>query len=170
MTSLAPIIFSLSEEEEKSIYLVGTEQQHLENAVKKIRYSYPGIRVAGMHHGYFADEEMRESCLQQIVGLQPDIVIVGMGAILQEKFLIDLCSRDWKGLGFTCGGFFHQTAKSGVKYYPGWIDKLNLRWIYRIYDEPNLIKRYLFKYPIFAILFIKDLGTYILNKNATLNR
>lgn len=162
MTSLAPIIFSFAEKNKKSIYFVGTEEKHIKTAVKNFKLVHPEIDVSGMHHGYFSNKESRDECICEIVTLNPNIVIVGMGAILQEKFLIDLRTEGWNGLGFTCGGFLHQTAKSGIEYYPKLINALNLRWAYRIYDEPKLIKRYIFYYPLFVLFFIKDLMSNIL--------
>lgn len=41
----------------------------------------------------------------QINELNPDLVVVGMGAPLQEKFLVDLVGLGWRGRGYTCGVF-----------------------------------------------------------------
>ena len=82
-----------------------------------------------------------------------------MGTPKQEEFLLDLSQAGWKGTGYTCGGFLHQTAQN-IKYYPKWIDLFNLRAIYRIYDEPRLIKRYMLEYPIALIYILSDLINY----------
>ena len=79
-----------------------------------------------------------------------------MGTPLQEKFLIDLKKNGWSGIGFTCGGFLHQTSNN-IIYYPNWIDKFSLRAFYRMYDEPKLIKRYFLIYPLAILLFLYDL-------------
>jgi N-acetylglucosaminyldiphosphoundecaprenol N-acetyl-beta-D-mannosaminyltransferase len=83
-----------------------------------------------------------------------------MGSPNQENFLIELANEGWNGSGYTCGGFFHQTSKKGIQYYPTWCDKYNLRWMYRMYDEPKLIKRYVWHYPIFIFIFIFDMIVY----------
>jgi N-acetylglucosaminyldiphosphoundecaprenol N-acetyl-beta-D-mannosaminyltransferase len=98
----------------------------------------------------------QEEVQHEIVKLDPDFLVIGMGTPLQESFLSNIKSLGWGGVGFTCGGFIHQTA-SGLNYYPKWINKLNLRWLYRIWDEPRLLTRYLIQYPRFVVLFIYDL-------------
>ena len=75
---------------------------------------------------------------------------------MQEQFLIDLQKSGWQGVGYTCGGFLHQTAK-GIQYYPKWVNRLGLRAFYRMYDEPQLIKRYFIEYPKAIVIILGDL-------------
>src|SRR5690606_4597421 len=103
---------------------------------------YPDLKILGSRSGYFSDDQEKNDFLMHLAAVDPDIVVVGMGTPFQEEFLVKLTQLRWSGMGFTCGGFFHQTAKKGSSYYPRWVDKLQLRWLYRIWDEPKLIKRY----------------------------
>ena len=82
-----------------------------------------------------------------------------MGTPLQEQFLIDLQKSGWVGKGYTCGGFLHQTA-NGIQYYPKWINRLGLRAFYRMYDEPQLIKRYFIDYPQAICIIVFDIIKY----------
>jgi exopolysaccharide biosynthesis WecB/TagA/CpsF family protein len=102
--------------------------------------------------------------LENIKELNPDIVVCGMGTPLQEQFLVDLQDTGWNGIGYTCGGFLHQTA-GDIQYYPKWVDKYNLRWVYRIYDEPVLFKRYFGDYPKFFWYFMIDYIEYKRSKS-----
>lgn len=162
MTSLAPIVFEDALNNSKSIYFVGSKQQEIDGAIHEIKKLHPTLCIPRYRNGYFSTDE-RDQELDLLVDEAPDIVIVGMGTPLQEQFLIDLRNRGWKGTGFTCGGFLHQTA-SGIQYYPKWVDKLNLRWMYRIYDEPKLFKRYTIDYGKFVFLFLYDVIRYRLAK------
>ncbi len=155
MTSLAPKVFEWCEENNKSIGFIGSKEDEILNAVEVIQRAYPKLSIKYSHHGYLKSTSIRNNCLNSILALDLDVVIVGMGTPLQEKFLVDLWNSGWRGLGFTCGGFFHQTGKKLV-YYPRFIDKYNLRWMYRIYDEPKLFKRYAIEYPKFVCLFLRD--------------
>ena len=157
MTSYAPLIFERAVKEKSSIYVIGSTEISIESMIKNIQREFSGLKVVGWHHGYIAG--VSDKVIDEIVLLSPKIVIVGMGAPLQEQFLLELWAKGWRGAGFTCGGFIHQTAISTV-YYPKWIDKYNLRWLYRIYDEPVLFKRYMFLYPYFVIMFIVDYLKY----------
>ncbi len=154
MTSLAPIIFNGAIKDNNSIYFVGSKKNEITRAVEEIKKEFPKLNIIRFRDGYFTDTE-RESEIDLLVDIKPDIVVAGLGTPLQEKFLMDLRSQGWKGTGFTCGGFLHQTA-GGIQYYPDWMDKLNLRWLYRIYDEPKLFRRYSIDYTKFIFLFVFD--------------
>jgi exopolysaccharide biosynthesis WecB/TagA/CpsF family protein len=151
MTSLAPPFFRRAEEKSKTICLVGSTGEEISSAVSEILLAYPKLNIVHYRNGYFAEDE-RDAELDLILNLAPDFVIVGLGAPLQEQFLVDLKQKGWVGGGLTCGGFFHQTA-TGINYYPKWIDSAHLRWAYRIWDEPKLFKRYFIDYPK-ALVFI----------------
>ena len=97
--------------------------------------------------------------LDHVLKLNPDIVVCGMGTPTQELFLADLVKMGWEGNGFTCGGFFHQT-KSEINYYPNFIDRFHLRYFYRLYKEPYLIKR-VGSYFLFLLFFLIDAINYI---------
>ena len=126
--------------------------------VNNIRDKFHNLNICGYRDGYFSIEEKKE-IMHNIIKIDPDFVICGMGTPKQEEFLLDLSKVGWKGRGYTCGGFLHQTAQN-IKYYPKWIDFLNLRAFYRVYDEPKLIKRYMLEYPVAIIYIVYDLIVY----------
>jgi len=158
MTSLAPIVFKEAIEQNKTLYLIGTKPKIIDKAIENILKEFPALNIVGFRDGYIKENE-REALYKSIKNLNPDIVICGMGTPLQEQFLVDLQETGWIGIGYTCGGFLHQTA-GNIQYYPKWIDKHNIRWIYRIYDEPKLFKRYFWEYPKFFWYFIYDFLIY----------
>lgn len=166
MTSMAPEIFSEASKNSETIYFIGTEPGIIDIAVVNIQTLYPDLQIKGFCNGYFKTIEERKNSIENIVTLKPNIVICGMGTPLQEHFLVDLKKNGWNGIGYTCGGFLHQTANN-IQYYPKWIDKYHLRWVYRIYDEPKLFKRYFWEYPKFLMVFIYDYINYRLNNNNT---
>ena len=154
MTSVAPELYKHAQETGKTVYIVASKQEQVEKAVSIFRDRYPGILVAGYRNGYFENEEEQDVEAKHIVEVAPDFLIVGMGAIMQEKFLLKVKNAGFKGVGFTCGGFIHQTSKNQIDYYPAWVDKYNLRFLYRMYKEPHTRKRYLKAGIVFPIKFI----------------
>jgi N-acetylglucosaminyldiphosphoundecaprenol N-acetyl-beta-D-mannosaminyltransferase len=158
MTSLAPLVFEDAIKNNESIYFIGTKPKVIDKAIENIKASYPKLTIVGSRDGYIKNEE-RYNLFEEIKALSPDIVVCGMGTPLQEQFLLDLQNSGWNGIGYTCGGFLHQTA-GAIQYYPKWIDKYNLRWVYRIYDEPVLFKRYFGEYPKFFFYFLIDYVRY----------
>lgn len=160
MTSVAPDVFSWAERNNKKIALVGTTQANIDKTKAFLLELFPNLNIIYSRNGFFSSKTEREFVLIELTRLAPDLIIAGMGAPLQERFLADIWETGWRGLGFTCGGFFHQSA-NGLKYYPEWANKLNLRWLYRIYDEPRLLKRYGIYYPLFVFKFISDWIAFI---------
>lgn len=159
MTSMVPEVLEEAIQTSKTLYFIGAKPHQIDHAITNIKKRYPKLQIAGYRDGYFHTQPEQERVFKNIRALNPDIVICGMGTPLQEKFLIDLKTHGWNGIGYTCGGFLHQTAQK-MQYYPGWIDRYNLRWIYRIYDEPRLFQRYFWEYPKFLFAFLYDYIQY----------
>lgn len=156
MTSIAPQLFEYAIENNKSIYIVASKQEQVERAVEIFKELYPNLNIIGYRNGFFNNEEEQDEEVQKIVSLQPDFLIVGMGVIMQEKFLLKVKDAGYKGIGFTCGGFIHQTAANQIDYYPQWVDKMNLRFLYRFIKEKHTRKRYLKAAFVFPIVFLKE--------------
>ena len=92
----------------------------------------------------------------KIVATAPDFLIVGMGMLAQERFLLRVRDAGFRGIGFTCGGFIHQTARNEIDYYPGWVDRMNLRFLYRMYREKHTRKRYMQAALLFPARFLYE--------------
>ena len=156
MTSMAPELFAYAAEHGKTVYIVASKQEQVEEAVEIFRERYPKVKFAGYRNGYFASEEEMAQEARQVTELNPDFLIVGMGALMQEKFLMKVKHAGYQGIGFTCGGFIHQTSKNEIDYYPAWVDKTNLRFAYRMWKEPHTRKRYLMAGLLFPAKFIAE--------------
>lgn len=156
MTSMAPELFAYAADHGKTIYIVASKQEQVEKAVEIFRERYPKVKFVGYRNGYFASEEEMNQEARHITELAPDFLIVGMGALMQEKFLLKVKRAGYQGVGFTCGGFIHQTSKNEIDYYPAWVDKTNLRFVYRMWREPHTRKRYLIAGLLFPARFIAE--------------
>ena len=156
MTSMAPELFAYAGEHGKTIYIVASKQEQVEKAVEIFRERYPKVKFAGYRNGYFSSEEEMDEEARHITELNPGFLIVGMGALMQEKFLLKVKKAGYQGVGFTCGGFIHQTSKNEIDYYPAWVDKTNLRFVYRMWKEPHTRKRYLMAGLLFPARFIAE--------------
>ena len=157
MTSIAAQLFEKFSLEHKSVYFVGSTEAEIQVFAAKIKSQYPTMKIFGCRNGYFENDAEIEVVFNEIASLSPDVVVCGMGAGKQESFIVGLHEHGFKGASFSCGGFIHQTAISvDTKYYPEKIDSLNLRWLYRMFREPKLVKRYAFCYPKFVFCFLLD--------------
>jgi N-acetylglucosaminyldiphosphoundecaprenol N-acetyl-beta-D-mannosaminyltransferase len=156
MSSLAPVVLNHAVNNDMTICFVGTTKENINKFIKHISLAYPKLRIILHRDGYFTNQNDKKTFQKKVKELNPDIIVAGMGTPLQENFLIDMTSIGWKGLGFTCGGFFHQTAMRGVEYYPKFIVKYELRWLYRILRENGVLRRYTYDFMTFIPLFIFD--------------
>ena len=155
MSGMAVDLFNRINHNEETIYFLGAHQEAIEASVYQIKNNYPSINISGYRNGYFSTPDERKKEIDNIVSLNPDFVIVGMGSPLQEKFCIDLKEAGYKGIAFTCGGFLHQTSE-GINYYPEWVNKYNIRAFYRLFHEKGLRGRLYNVLIEFPILFTWD--------------
>ena len=156
MTSLAPELLSYAKKHGKSVYIVASRQEQVKKAVGIFKERYPKLSVAGYRNGYFVSEKEQEEEARHIVDVNPDFLIVGMGALMQERFLLKVKDAGYRGIGFTCGGFIHQTANNEIDYYPAWVDRMNLRFLYRMFKEKHTRKRYAQAALLFPARFIAE--------------
>ena len=154
MTSLAPMLLKDAADNKKTVYMIGAKQNEVAKAVTTLCEHYKGVNIIGYRNGYFASEHERDDEIRHIVTLNPDLLIVGMGAVRQEQFLLKVKEAGFQGDGFTCGGFIHQTANDSINYYPTWMNKMNLRFVYRMWKEPHTRKQYLRAAFIFPVKFV----------------
>jgi N-acetylglucosaminyldiphosphoundecaprenol N-acetyl-beta-D-mannosaminyltransferase len=147
-TSLALPVLKRASRESRSVMLIGGRPGLAAQAAGRLAEAVEGLRIAGAMDGFCNYTEYEGA----VRAAKPDIIICGMGAPRQEELLVRLRRGGaWKGLGYTCGGYFDQLQK-GLNYYPLLINKLNLRWLYRMIKEPRrLCRRYVVEYQQYAV-------------------
>lgn len=154
-SSVAQQVFDEAHARQRRIYLVGGPEGVAPAAAAVIEKRHPGLCIAGTRSGFFTSPEDYRQCLGEAA--RADVVVVGMGAPAQEKFVADLWNLGWRGAGYTCGGFLEQIVGTDGDYFPAWANRFHLRWLFRLMKEPRrLWKRYLLLYPKFLVLFLAD--------------
>ena len=116
-----------------------------------IQNSFPFLNIVGYHHGFINGQE--SLIANEIIDINPDVVVVGMGALVQDRFAVLLRDLGCRSSIYTCGGFLHQTVNR-INYYPKWINRLHLRTLYRLIKEPYVWKRVILYYPRFVCKYI----------------
>jgi beta-1,4-glucosyltransferase len=98
------------------------------------------------------DGLLRGAVLQETVRAQaPDLLLVGLGAGLQEQVLLEGADAMTRGYAMTCGGFLDQVLQPG--YYPSWAYPLRLNWLVRLAREPRRLWR---RYTVLALRALVD--------------
>ncbi|MGY8775881.1 MAG: WecB/TagA/CpsF family glycosyltransferase [Spongiibacter sp.] len=150
MTSMAPVVFEYARTNEQRVGFIGGSEVELNQFSSKVVQEYPGTIVSMAECGF---GKTVDDYLEALKVSKPDIVIIGMGAPLQDEVMAELY-KYYPATYFTCGGFITQSSK-GLNYYPLWVDKLNIRFLYRAFKESHYRKRLLL-YPYACMLFFKD--------------
>ncbi|REC94289.1 WecB/TagA/CpsF family glycosyltransferase [Kushneria indalinina] len=163
-TSIAGLFFKMAEDDKKTIAIVGSDKGSISRFEEFLAREYPNAEVVLIRDGFFSSEEEKKLFIKDVCLARADYLLVGMGRGLQEEMLQKYKSNKLDACGFSCGGFLHQTASASGAYYPKFIDKLSLRWVYRIYDEPRLFIRYFFIYPMSLFLMFFDYTVYRLKR------
>jgi exopolysaccharide biosynthesis WecB/TagA/CpsF family protein len=126
------------------VFLVGGKKEDLNNRLITFERRFPLSEVLLNIDGY--SENLAETIDYHIVRMKPDLVILGLGAPLQEMICLDLMNMDSSQnnvLVVTCGGWLDQIQYQ--TYYPFWAYPLRLNWLVRLAREPKrLWKRYTF--------------------------
>ena len=149
-------IFRLADEKGWGLYFLGARKEVVEKAVLNIMGSYPGIRIAGCHHGYFSQEETAR-VVSNINKAKPDVLLVALGAPRQETFISENIKELNVPVSIGVGGAFDILAGVAARA-PAWMRRCGLEWLYRLYREPWRYKRML-ALPKFVLAVLKDRTT-----------
>lgn len=125
------------------IYLLGGKEETVDRVVEKFEGIYPNIKFAGSHHGYFNKAE-EQDIINEINEIKPDILFVGFGCPVQEKWVFEKYNQLQVSSFITCGGLFDYYS-GNVKRAPLLMRKYGMEWLFRLIQEPKrLYKRYVF--------------------------
>lgn len=136
----------------KTIYFLGGAPKVAEEASYKMKRKYHKINIIGINDGYF-DKEKEILIIQEINKLKPDLLLVGLGAPRQEKWLYDNKTKLNAKVCIGVGGSFDVMAGK-TKRAPMIFQKLGLEWFYRLITQPKRIVRML-QLPVFAFMVVK---------------
>lgn len=140
---------------EQTVYLLGSEKDVLKKAVINIKKQYPKIRSIYYHDGYYkADEEV--GIISEIKSKKPDMLFVALPSPKKEIFIKENKKDLNIPLMLGVGGAID--VKAGVvKRGSRTIQKIGLEGIYRSLQNPiNYGKRYFMYYPEFVKYVIKN--------------
>ncbi|HEU4978869.1 MAG TPA: WecB/TagA/CpsF family glycosyltransferase [Solirubrobacteraceae bacterium] len=142
---------ALCERDGRSLYLLGSEPGVAAEAARRLRRRYPGLRIAGTHHGWFRPGSPHgERVLEDIAARAPDIVLIGMGTPKQELWAQAHAAEIETSVVWTVGALFDYVA-GRVPRAPSWLADNGLEWIFRLAIEPHRMwRRYLLGNPVFV--------------------
>lgn len=137
-----------------SVFLLGANKDVVAETKKRVEILYPGLAVAGYHHGYFGDDE--QIVVDQISRSGARLLFVAITSPKKENFINKW--RDQLGVDFVMGvGGTFDVVAGKVKRAPLWMQRCGLEWFYRVIQEPRRMwKRYLVTNMKFLFMLLRE--------------
>lgn len=157
-SDLFPRIAELCAKKGYKMFFLGAAEGVAQKAAERLSQKYQGLNVAGTYsppYGFENDKVEIKRIIKKIRSAEPDVLIVGLGAPKQEKFIwkyrnvlqVPVCLGLGASLDFEAGE---------KKRAPKWMSDHGLEWLYRMIQEPTrLFKRYLVDGIMLIPLMIK---------------
>ena len=135
------------------MYFLGATPQVLGRCVDTIQHAHPKLVVAGMHDGYF-DEDERVAADVAASGAR--VLFVGISSPRKEVFLSEQSLRIGPVFAMGVGGSFDVIAGM-TRRAPLWMQRAGLEWLYRLAQEPGRMwRRYLVGNARFVGLVMRE--------------
>lgn len=121
------------------IFFLGGAPGVAAEALARITRDYPGIR-SDSHHGFFRPGDEEEQVLQRIRSFRPHLLLVGLGAPRQERWIFEHYRELGVPVSIGVGGSF-DVLSGRVKRAPSWVRSMRLEWLSRLLREPSRWRR-----------------------------
>lgn len=141
-------LFQKMKDTEETVYFFGAAPGIAAAAAKNMMKKYPGLKVVGTRNGYFGAKDEKE-IIEEIKKRSPSLLLVGLGAPKQEKWIYDNMRFTHSKVCIGVGGCFDVMA-GNAKRAPKIYRKLGLEWFYRLLKQPTRWKR-MMRLPRFVI-------------------
>lgn len=159
-------LLKLSSDKKFRIFYLGSTEDVVREGERRIKKMYPELNFSA-HNGFFdADPESKENSLivSKINEYHPDILIVGMGMLRQEYWILD----NYEKLNATCiitSGAAMEYIAGAVSLPPRWMGRFSLEWLYRLIENPSRFwRRYLVEPQALVGLMIKDIYLHYIRR------
>jgi N-acetylglucosaminyldiphosphoundecaprenol N-acetyl-beta-D-mannosaminyltransferase len=136
------------------IFFLGSRQGVGELVSEKLRKRFPKLLFSS-HHGFFdkrIDSADNKKVIEFINNFNPDVLFVGLGTPVQEKWILENINNLKANTILQCGACFEYIAGKEKKP-PRILGRMGLEWAFRFFYNPKkFYNRYLFE-PIWLIFF-----------------
>ena len=142
-----PLVLRRAAERGWRVFFLGAGPGVAERAAGQLRREVPGLNVIGTRDGYFSSDE---EALDAVAAAGTDLLLVGMGNPLQERWLDRCLDRTGARVGIGVGAFFDFITGT-VPRAPAWMNRVGLEWLHRLIQEPRRMwRRYILGNPTFV--------------------
>lgn len=141
------------------LFFLGAAEGVADEARRRLLEQFPALSIVGCYsppYGFEEMEEENEKIVAMIREAEPDILLVGVGAPKQEKWIYRHYRQYRVPVSIGVGATFDFLA-GRVKRAPAWMQRSGLEWVWRLMQEPGrLWRRYLLKDMKFLRLMLAE--------------
>lgn len=143
-----------SAERDYSFYFLGAREGVAASAARNLQKRFPTLRIVGAEDGYFnkrTNSAENQAVVRRINAVKPDILVVGLGMPLQEKWLCENWHNVNATVALTAGAVFDYVS-GDLRRAPRWMTDNSMEWLGRLVIEPRrLWRRYVVGNPLFLM-------------------
>ena len=140
----------------KKVFLLGAGVGVAERAKKNIERKLGDYCISGVNHGYIFDENENNEVLDRINASGAELLVVGMGVPLQEKWIESNLNLLQNVKIAVAGGAIIDFLAGKVKRASPLVQKLGIEWLFRFIQEPNrLFHRYFIGNIVFFLYVLR---------------
>jgi exopolysaccharide biosynthesis WecB/TagA/CpsF family protein len=155
-TDFVPALFEKTAGRGHTYFLLGADAKTIVLAADYARRKFSGWTQVGFHHGYLTDAATLAAAIEQINAARPDVLLVGMGNPLQERWIHRHHAQLDVGVCLGVGGLFDHWA-GNINRAPRWLLKLGHEWLWLLWQQPRLkAGRYLIGNPLFLARILRE--------------
>jgi len=121
----------------KKLFLLGAKPGVAEQAAAKLKETYSGLTICGVHDGYFKEDA---PVVEAIRASGADVVFVCLGAPKQEQWIVKNGPATGAKLAVGLGGCLDVFAGTVQRAPEKW-QRAGLEWLYRLIQEPSRFGR-----------------------------
>lgn len=111
------------------VYLLGSREEVVIEAARRLAARYPAHKIAGTRNGFFESAAQSEAAASEILDSGADLVLVGMGNPLQELWIDTYGAATGAKALLGVGALFDFVAEA-VPRAPGWVQAMRCEWLF----------------------------------------
>jgi len=151
--------FKLANKKGYRNFFYGDTEKILQEMKEKLVIDFPNLKIRGCYSPPFRPLTPKEDeeIIKKINQAKPDVLWVGLGLPLQERWIFE--HRDKLEVPVVIGvGAAFKFLSGKVKRAPTWIGNYGLEWLWRFFYEPRKLWRRVFiDIPMFIFLVFLEL-------------
>ena len=151
-TDMLPPLCASAEAKGLRIFLLGAKSGVALQAALALKEQFPGLQIAGVHHGYFNKQgDESDRVIEKVNHANTDILLVAAGSPIQEAWIEASRDKLQISTALAVGGLF-DFFSGNIKRAPMFMRELGMEWVWRIVQEPAAKwKRYIVGNPRFML-------------------